>query len=229
MTEDRIPYDVTEDDLQGTDEWRQERAGCITASCMRALRWTPGEFYKTGPKAGTEKPAPQGRMTYIDQLVAEILTGQAKENVTAKAMEHGKEFEPEAIAAYEAKFGRLVEQVGFVRHPDYPFIGASPDFLVNADGGGEIKCPMSIVVHATTLREGLPEEHVEQIQGGLWVTGRLWWDFVSYHAAFPEHLRLYVQRVHRDNAAIALLKRDCLSAWDEAQAVIARLNAQGGA
>lgn len=208
---------------QGSDEWRAERAGCITASRMGDLRWEPGQRYKSGAKAGQPKPAPQMRTTYIDQIVAELLTGQPKDNASAKSLDYGHEMEPEAIAAYEARTGRLVEQCGFIRHPDHAFIGASPDLLIDDDGGGECKCPMSIVVHATTLREGLPQEHIEQIQGGLWVTGRLWWDFISYNPLFPEHLRLYVQRVQRDNACITLLKRDCLSAWDEVQAIHGQL------
>lgn len=208
---------------QGTDEWLADRAGCITASRMGDLMWTPGEFYKSGDKKGQPKPPPLSRTTYIDQIVAELLTGCAIESANAKTLAYGKDMEPEAIAAYEARTGRLVEQCGFMRHKDYPFIGASPDLLIDVVGGGEIKCPMSIAVHATTLREGLPAEHVEQIQGGLWVTGRLWWDFISYNPKFPPGLDLYVQRVHRNDAFIAWLKRDCLSAWDEAQRIVAQL------
>lgn len=223
MSYDGILPIEPDEQLQGTDAWREDRAGCITASNMACLLWTPGEVYKSGDKKGQPKPPPQGRLTYIDQIVAEILTGRPKDQANAKTLEWGHEMEPEAIAAYEQRCGRLVEQCGFLRHPDYPFIGASPDALIDSDGGGEFKCPMSIVVHATTLREGLPAEHITQIQGGLWVTGRLWWDFVSYNPYFPEHLRLYVQRVHRDNAFIAQLKRDCLSAWDEVQAIVAEM------
>jgi len=224
MTEDCIAPILPEGtEQQGTDAWREDRAGCITASRMRDLRWEPGEVYKSGDKKGQPKPVPQMRLTYIDQIVAELLTGVPKEQVNAKTLDYGHEMEPEAIAMYEARTGHLVEQCGFLRHPEFNFVGASPDFLVDDDGGGEVKCPMSITVHATTLREGLPEEHIEQIQGGLWVTGRLWWDFISYNPLFPEGLRLYVQRVKRDNAAIARIKRDCLSAWDEVNAVCDQL------
>lgn len=211
---------------QGSERWHAERAGCITASRMGDLIWTPGQTFKSGTRKGQPKPAPLGRETYISQLVAENLCGRAIEQVKARALDHGHEQEPFAIAAYEAKTGRLVEQCGFIRHPEYPFIGASPDFLVDDDGGGEIKSPMSITVHAETLRNGLPDEHIEQIQGGLWVTGRLWWDFVSWHADFPEHLQLYVQRVYRDNDKINIMKACCLSAWDEVQAIIQRLEKQ---
>ena len=221
MTEDLAPYaDAGTNPNQGDEAWRQERAGCITASCMSDLDWDPDEVYKTGDKKGQHKPQSLARLKYIDQIVAEILTGKPREEIRAKALDHGKELEPEAVVRYEERVGRLVEQCGFIRHPQYNFIGASPDFLVDDDGGGEIKCPMSMVVHATTLREGLPKEHIEQIQGGLWVTGRLWWDFVSYHPDFPPGLDLYVQRVERDPLVIARIKRNCLSAWDQVQQIL---------
>jgi hypothetical protein len=219
-------FDGTNPD-QGNEEWLADRAGCFTASILGALCWEPGTF-ASGPRKGQPKPPPKMRMDQIDRVVAEILTGRPKEIVTAKALDYGKEMEPEALAAYEARTGRLVEQCGFLHHPEYPFIGASPDFLVDDDGGGEIKCPMSIVVHATTLREGLPEEHIEQIQGGLWVTGRKWWDFISYNPHFPAPLNLYVQRVLRDDVKIAELRAHTLSAWDEVQAVLQTLQQRIG-
>lgn len=209
---------------QRTEEWRQARAGCITASRMRDLVWEPGN-YKTGPRAGQPKDPPESRTGYIDQIVAEILTGQTKEDIRARALDYGREMEPEATARYEALRGCMVEQAGFITHKAYPFIGASPDFLVDADGGGEIKCPISITVHAATLRAGLPKEHIEQIQGGLWVTERRWWDFISYHPAFPPGLDLYVQRVTRDSAYIEVVKGACLSAWEEVQDLLERFNA----
>lgn len=208
---------------QGTAEWLDDRAGCLTASCFGLLEWTPGERFKSGPRAGQQKPPPESRTKYIDQVVAELITGMAKGNVTAKQLEYGKDMEPEAIAAYEAHTGKLVEQCGFIRHPEHRFIGASPDLLIDSDGGGEIKCPMSIVVHATTLRTGLPEEHIEQIQGGLWVTERMYWDFISYNPNFPPGLDLYVQRVHRDNSKISGMKHHCLTAWAEVSAQVHKL------
>jgi predicted phage-related endonuclease len=147
--------------------------------------------------------------------VAERLTGKSREPVQAKALTWGHDIEPLARAMYQARTGVIVELCGFIVHPDYQFIGASPDFLVGKDGGGEIKSPMSTEVHLETLEEGLPREHVDQIQGGLWVTGRKWWDFVSYNDDFPSHLKLYVQRVERDDAFIATLEENCLSAEAE--------------
>ena len=37
-------------------------------------------------------------------------------------------------------------------------------------------------------------------------TGRDWCDFVSYDPRMPEHLAIWVKRVHRDHVAIAELE-----------------------
>ncbi len=220
--EDMATWD-TPADLQGTAEWHEARRGCFTASTFADLEWdkTP---YKSGAKAGQPRPSPESRNKQIDRVVAELLTGLCAEEISARALSYGRAMEPEAVAAYEAHAGGLVELVSFIRHPKYPFAGASPDFLSGDDGGGEAKCPMNIGIHAKTLREGLPPEHVAQIYGGLWVTGRQWWDFVSYNPNFPPHLRLYVQRVTRDEAVIARIESDVCEAWAEVQTILARLN-----
>jgi exodeoxyribonuclease (lambda-induced) len=46
----------------------------------------------------------------------------------------------------------------------------------------------------------MPEAYVDQVQGQLWVTGRKWCDFMSYH---PEsHKMAFIFRVERDEAHI---------------------------
>lgn len=211
---------------QRSDEWFMERAGRITASRMcdvMAFDPNPG-VYKSGPRKGQLREAnSKARSDYIMQLAAERLTGIPRRQVKAASLDWGREMEPYAAAAYEARRGVFIEETGFTLHPRYDFIGASPDFLVDADGGGEIKCPESSEVHLSTLLHGLPPEHVEQIQGGLWVTGRAWWDFVSYHPHFPEDRRLYVQRVQRDDEYIARLEAACLSLEDEVRAIVQKI------
>ncbi len=209
---------------QQTEEWFAIRAGKFTASTFGEVLWdaTP---YKTGPRAGVPREYPKSRWGEIDRVVAEVICGGPKEVLTARALEYGKKMEAEAVAAYEERAERMIEQCGFIQHPDYPFAGCSPDFLLDDDGGGEIKCPMSIVVHATTWREGLPPEHIEQIQGALWVTGREFWEFISFNPRFPGRLALYVQRVHRDEVVIRKIEQDVLSAWEHAQKLIARFRA----
>lgn len=209
---------------QRTDEWFAERAGRITASQMHiaALPRERGEF-KSGPRKGQPKPQLKALDDYAHQLAAERLTGKPRKQANGYALEWGRGVEPAAITAYQAETGYIVTACGFVRHAKYDFIGASPDFLVNEDGGGEVKSPESTEVHLETLLCGLPREHIEQIQGGLWVTGRQWWDFVSYHPDFPPEFRIYIQRVPRDEAFIAGLESACLALEADVQAILQRL------
>lgn len=211
---------------QRTEEWFDARAGRITASRMcDVMAFSEGGVYLSGKRKGQPKEVRplKARTDYIHQLAAERLTNKPRKQVKAWALQWGREVEPAAVAAYEAETGYIVERSGFIVHPAYDFIGASPDFTVGDEGGGEIKCPESSEVHLATLVSGLPQEHIEQIQGGLWVTHREWWDFISYHPDFPAALRLYVQRVDRDESYIAKLADACLSLEAEVQAIVSQL------
>lgn len=213
-------------DAQRTAGWFGDRAGRITASRMcDVMAFTASEgFWKSGPRKGQQKVAAplKARKDYIRQLAAERITGNPKNQVRAAALDWGKQWEPIARAEYENTTGVLVVETGFQVHPKYNFIGASPDFLVGDLGGGEMKCPFDQEVHLETLEEGLPKEHIEQIQGGLWVCGRQWWDFVSFHPFFPAHRRLYVQRIKRDDEYIGKLEAACLSLEEEVQEIVSR-------
>lgn len=212
-------------ELQRTQDWFAQRAGRITASRIGdVLAFSAGGVYLSGKRKGQPKKVKplKARIDYIHQLAAERITGRAKNQVRADALEWGKEWEPVAKNAYEEQTGVLVRDVGFLTHPKYDFIGASADFLVGNDGGGEIKCPKDQEVHLATLELGLPSEHIEQIQGGLWVTGRSWWDFVSFHPHFPPRRALYVQRVPRDEAYIETMEEACLSLEEEVRAIVRR-------
>jgi predicted phage-related endonuclease len=210
---------------QRTDEWHDARAGKITASRMNdVMLERDREPFKSGPRKGQPKPPPKALTDYAFQLAAERITGKPRKGPKAAALTWGTEVEPAAVAAYQAQTGDIVTSCGFIAHPVHDFIGASPDFLVGDDGGGEVKCPESSEVHLETLLTGLPSEHIEQIQGGLWVTGRKWWDFISFSPDFPADLRLYVQRVERDDTYIAKLEAACLLLEADVQAILVQLN-----
>jgi hypothetical protein len=189
---------------QRSEDWFMARAGKITASRMHdvMVERERGEF-KSGPRKGQPKPQPLALVNYAHQLAAERLTMKPRKQVKAAALAWGQTVEPAAVAAYQA-------ETEFTVHQHYDFIGASPDFLVGDEGGGEIKSPESSEVHLETLLTGLPQEHIEQIQGGLWVTDRKWWDFVSYHPDFPPEHRIYIQRIERDDEYIEKLEAACL-------------------
>jgi predicted phage-related endonuclease len=147
----------------------------------------------------------QAQLDYLTELVVERLTGQRVQKFATAAMQWGEDCEPAARAAYERTTGISVEETGFVAH-DTLLAGCSPDGLVDWDGLIEIKCPYNSAVHIETLLQGMPADHIPQVQGQMWITGRQWCDFVSYDPRMPEPLQLHVQRIQRDPGFIADLE-----------------------
>lgn len=96
--------------------------------------------------------------------------------------------EADAIHAYEVESGSLVDAVGLVVHPAEPWLGASCDGLVGADGLIEVKCPAK-------FRDEPPAYHLAQMQGQLEIAGRAWCDYAQFCDG-----ELRVIRVERDRA-----------------------------
>lgn len=193
---------------QRSDEWRAARAGKLTASRFAdALAMTggePGDVYKSGLRKGEPKPrqSTAARDKYMREIVFERIAAAPSHEVGGRATRWGEEVEPFGREAVELETGLIIAPGHFVTHPRYPFIGASPDGLIGDDGGYESKCPMDEAVHINTLLNGMPADHIPQVQGGMLVTGRRWWLFVSYDPRVPEPYRLFVQRIERDDAYI---------------------------
>lgn len=162
------------------------------------------------------------RAAYLRRLVAERLTGKPAETYSGKHTERGQEQEPYARIAYEAKQGVFVEESEFIPHETL-MAGCSPDGLVDDDGGAEFKSVIPTVQVETILRGGFPPEHKPQIFGNLWITKRAWWDFCSYCPDMPEHLRLYVCRVERDEEYIANLETEVRAFLKEVDVLHAKL------
>lgn len=176
---------------QGTEEWKQARAGKVTASRI------PDVLAKI--KSGEAAV----RRDYRAQLVAEILTGVPQDDAFFSAeMRWGVEQEPFARAAYEIQTGRDVEQVGMVLHPSIDRGAASPDGLVEFDGLLEIKCPKTATHLAYIQADVVPAQYHPQMLWQMACTGRDWCDFVSYDPRLPENLQLFFKRFQRDQARI---------------------------
>ena len=155
---------------QGTDEWLMDRLGFATAS----------NFHKILAK-GQGKT----RASYLQQVVVERLTGKPTDSYSSAAMDNGTEQEPFARMAYEAETGNLVEETGFIKGAGGVMAGGSPDGLVDEDGGVEIKTRIPTVQLETIKKGGYPNSVKAQIQGLLLITGRSWWDYVSYSPDMP--------------------------------------------
>jgi len=177
---------------QGTPEWVAARLGIPTASAFDRIL-TPA----------TRKPSAQAD-AYLHELLAEWLLGQpAKDGGDSAFMARGRDMEDRARGWYEFTQGQAVERVGFCTTDD-GLVGCSPDSLVGDEGGLEIKCP-SIWWHVAYMLEPsrLAADYHGQVQGGLWVTGRAWWDLESYNPSPSVHP--VVVRVRPDAAYHAAL------------------------
>ena len=194
---------ILETDTQRSEDWYTARLGKATASRFRDAI----AALKSGAPA-------QAQRDYLTELVVERLTQQPIQRFQNAAMNWGTEQEPAARAAYERVTGRIVEETGFVAH-DTLMAGCSPDGLIDWDGLIEIKCPWGTANHIETLLNGMPAEHIPQVQGQMWITGREWCDFVSYDPRMPAELQLHVQRIQRDETFIADLERRVTSFLQE--------------
>ena len=207
---------MTEEIIQGSDEWKQLRLGKVTASRVVDV------IVKT--KSGYSA----SRANYMAQLIAERLTGVPAESYTNAAMQHGVETEPEARAAYEFYKGATVEQVAFVPHPKIEQAGCSPDGLLGSDGLIEIKCPNTATHLETLLGKSVPGKYEAQIQFQLACTGRAYCDFVSYDPRMPEHMRLFVKRMARDDKRIKEIEEEIASFLLEMAVKLSELNSLYG-
>lgn len=201
---------------QGSPEWFSARLGKVTASRVADV------------VARTKTGWGASRANYMAALIAERLTGTPAEAFSSAAMQWGTEQEPLARMAYEFRTNETVEQIGFIDHPRIAMTGASPDGLVGADGLIEIKCPNTATHLDTLLGEPIPAKYVTQMQWQMVCTGRAWCDWASFDPRLPEEMRMFVQRVRRDDAMIANLERDVSEFLDELTSKVAALNKRYG-
>ena len=138
------------------------------------------------------------RRTYMLKLAGERISGVPMESYSNASMERGKTMEAEARDLYSFQTDTEPQLVGFIKGND---TGCSPDALVGDDGLLEIKTKLPHLQLDVLLEKRLPPEHVAQVQGALWISGRTWCDFVSYWPKLP----IFITRVRRDEDYIARL------------------------
>ena len=241
-----IPQFIVHQSAQGTDEWKRDRAGCITASMFSTARERIGGLsdqqaelvaairagnshsdaaalagYKSKPKlTETVQRAIEGlpigdfsaaAKDYAFRLAIERIShAPLDEGFETWAMRRGHELEPMARAAHEQHADLIVEPCGFVTTPDRLF-GASADGLIGLTGGAEYKCLVDPVRLRTTLVDNDISEFLDQVQGGMWITGRTWWDFCIYCPALASINREFTRwRVPRDDNYINTLEAELL-------------------
>lgn len=190
---------------QGSQEWHEGRAGVITASMFKSVR----ERLKSGPNKGDfKKEAKQ----YAFRLAIERISGEllSEDKFETWEMRRGRELEPEARLEHEEAKGVLVTQVGLALTDDRKF-GASLDGIIGDEGMSEYKCFVSPDSLMSIIIENDISSCIDQVQGGMWVTGRKWAHFVLYCPALravDKHLKII--EVERDDNYIEQMETDLL-------------------
>jgi len=179
--------------LQGSEEWQAMRRGRATASMFKKIL-----------TAATCKVSAQAK-GYIYQLIGDtIQTGLPPSFIGNAWTDRGLELEPEARKAFEELTGLETVPVGFVtrveRNSDVEIVGCSPDAMILDSAtllitaGLETKCP-SPAVHIATIADGcMPDDHLQQVHGGMAVTGLDHWHFFS----FCPGIKAFHQIIYRD-------------------------------
>lgn len=177
--------------VQGSEQWKMDRCGNITSSRVAEMM----KYINKGKDESAE------RYDYKIELVTERLTGIPVKHRETPEMIWGTTQEPFARAHYEAVTGEMVDQVGFIVHPEMDFAGGSPDGLIGSEGVLEIKAP-NTTNHVKWIRAGVvPEKHRDQCLFNMAVSGRDYADFMSYDPRLPAYKR-FIVRMYRDDARI---------------------------
>ena len=182
---------------QGSPEWKQARAGKVTASRAKDAR----DKLKSGAASGKQ-------IAYACQVALERVSGQPADTTFENwQMREGHVQEPIARAAYERRTGNLVDEVGAFATDDDLFL-YSPDGLIDGDGLLEVKTLFSPERIMTIVGNGDVSDFIDQCMFGLWLTGRQWIDLVVW---VPSLEHLTIKRITRDEDAIEALESDLMA------------------
>ena len=173
---------------QNSETWEKARLGIPTASCFEQIITTTGACSKQREK-------------YLYKLAGEKISGEKSTGYYGKSMATGHEREDESRQLYSFIHDVEVVQVGFCFYDEKKEFGASPDGLIGENGGFETKNAEPHVQLERLEKGWSPADHFQQIQGGLLVTGREWWDLVSYSRG----LKPIIKRFYRDEQFIKKL------------------------
>lgn len=198
--------------VQGSAEWDSARLACVTAS--NAHRIVTPKTYKLSTQ----------RNAYMAELLAQWALGYREESFMGNEWtELGRQNEDEARAAIAVATEYTPRPIGLVYKDESRLIACSPDALCDPDGGCEIKCPMAKTHIGWLLAGQAPSEFWPQLQFSMWVTGRSWWIFESYHQQLPP----LIVRVPPDEAYHAALDEHVPHFVDEMLQARLRLQEMG--
>lgn len=208
--------------IQQSEAWFQSRSGMISASKMADMM---------------SKGDALTRKKYMYSLATERLTGKVMpQGFKSKRMEQGNILEPEGRALYEFYYDEI-EQVGFIKHPNIPNYGASPDGqTLDGKGGLELKNRDLLAHYDLYFNRKPPRDALLQMYAQMSCCGFDWVDYGSYNLdkdedgelILPSYLRLVVVRVERSQGEIATLEKEVVKFDKEINELVKKLKKNRG-
>jgi len=200
---------------QGSEEWKVARLEKIS-----------------GTRLGDAIGSPAKQESLINELIAERLTGEPKENYVNLAMARGLEAEEHAVEEYEAKTGEITEEAGLCVSDKYDWLVNSPDRLIwDKKGkkivkGVEVKCPNTDTLIGYVRKGGIPKEYLPQVMSYFLVNEDLKeLDFVIYDSRIQaEQFRLVITNVKRDDLPLVEAEEKLLEFYEKWQEELKKLN-----
>jgi hypothetical protein len=194
------------DIIQNTEEWLQIKLGKFSASTCDALLMDKKTIGYTG---------------LIQKIIEERVTGNPSESKKFQGnsfTDRGHELEPTARTDYE--FRNLVEikQIGVIELDEW--VLCSPDGLIGSDGLYQAKCPIFNTQLEYLKTKKVPANYYKQLQFELYVSGRDYNVFNSYHPYLPPVDII----VNRDEVMIAEIEKRLAEAKAEVLAEIKFIN-----
>lgn len=149
-----------------------------------------------------EQPSDTAKRYAADISIERVSKKPHGQPAKAWVLERGHEMEFAARMKYEARTKAYVTESGIcVDNTDW--FAYSSDGLVDADGLIEIKAPIDSQKILTMWQTGDVSEYMHQMQGGMWITGRNWCDFIMYVPDLePVGKDMFIKRIHRDDVFI---------------------------
>lgn len=191
---------------QGSEEWLAARCGLITSSELARIM-TPG----------THKPANNDKTReHVYELAAQRINHYVEPTYIGDNMLRGWADEIKARERYAELKAPVVEVGGMVRQFETFKLWCSPDGLVGDDGGIECKSRIQKYQLQTIASNEVPQEYVLQVQAALLVSGRKWWDFISYSGGMP----MWIIRVEPDLVVQQAIIDACVSFEAKVQEVM---------
>jgi len=196
---------------QRTSEWYSARLGKFTASHFGDLMAKPAIRTSTLSKSS---------VAYIQDLALQLFLQKYTWRPDNDATRWGMRNEENALLEFGKSTGFSVNESGFLIHPSFPEVGATPDAIVIENRHSDdmilaqVKCPFSQKNHlkyarkikdAVSLKSCKSAYHW-QIQGEIWVTGASHSYFVSFDPRQYGHQRLHYAKIERDQKAIDQLE-----------------------